>query len=952
MADWANVNALLKAYQSDLTKKATNLNKFYSQVQPPSPANSGGLSTPINWADSGAQSPGVANRGGPSVVSKIIDIISRPGYAVSEAARQGIIDDPTDTNRWDNAAQGLWEGFSGKKKTRFSQFYDELDYQSERKKIANSSDPKALVDKSRFTDIFKNLGTLDPESLKRPDKGEGDPVNAILGLATDVTTDPLNFVGGPIAKGIGKLGGLSSKLVTGSEDISKLDIPEALPYIDPTSRPFNLASSPINAPSATAVPQSFFVGQKTNPIVKAFSTSAYNRTLRPQVLSAVQGAKARAISRATVLNKIAKDFTPAEQAQAFKIGQGQLPRVSPTGSPIDELGDGFSKSINDLLTTSDMRKYATLANNGIRSTKKEMIDEVNTQLRMHGEEFQFSTKVTDPATGATVDLSRKNDWLQAWRYHDFKDPLTFTSKLSHAIENVTAKNQFLDEFAQKFGSTNHVPSRGINPTSGKVTLAHNAGIRNKRLKGLYFDEAIAKQANHLLKNWDQISNPKSNFIKTVDEVTSLWKTGVTIYAPSHHIRNLVGDTYFNWMDGVNTIRPYKIAAKVLQTQRNRYGGLGIAGGANVSDLTGKTAMANAAANPGHVAFTSKGGIPFTYEQLYTSAYGKGLLQSANTVEDITDRIVDLKHLSNPVLRRIANPAGGKISDKVRAGSELREHYVKLAHFADVLKKSKAKTFEQAVEESASRVRKWHPDGLDLTSVERNYARRVMPFYSWSRKAIPLIVESTVAKPAKAVFYPRFMQMIQDATGTAGNDISDPFPEDQLFPDWIKEKGIGPVSYHSMGGLPDLLTSGARSGHNQAGEKAGYNVVNPSNPLIDTVAQLGGMGTLSDTRSGIASMINPLFRVPAEVGTEHTVLGTPTGYDPAGYTAQQIPFLSYLSTIANTTPFGNTARGEKEGNMNWEGLINFMTALGLKGTGANTKQAEFEAKERAKQAMGG
>src|SRR5690606_22930395 len=148
-------------------------------------------------------------------------------------------------------------------------------------------------------------------------------------------------------------------------------------------------------------------------------------------------------------------------------------------------------------------------------------------------------------------------------------------------------------------------------------------IADPRLKGLYYNPELANQMSVVLKNWDQIYDPKSPLIKLFDQATSMWKTGITIYMPAHHIRNLIGDIYLGWMDGVNSIKPYRIASKVMWSQRNRYNDI-----QSIENLVSPKAISTALTRPGDNVLTTRGGLDLTAEQLYTAAFNKGLLQSA------------------------------------------------------------------------------------------------------------------------------------------------------------------------------------------------------------------------------------------------------------------------------------------------------------------------------------
>lgn len=657
-----------------------------------------------------------------------------------------------------------------------------------------------------------------------------------------------------------------------------------------------------------------------NWLLSRISTAYGNKDLRPTVMIVQQTARARATRRAKVLNSIAKTHNAAEITEAFKVAQGG---IGGSTQKVDNLADDLSKTFENLFDATDLTKAT---GNSVAFRTGMVMSEINKQLKYMKAGFKFtnSAKATD-SLGNVHDFSQGADWLKSWQIADVDDPLVFTSKVQAAVENVVGKNAFLDDFASRWGSKFYDARNGF-----------TARISDPRLKNLYYNPELANQMGTVLKNWDQIYDPKSPVVKLFDQATSLWKTGMTIYMPAHHIRNFIGDVYLGWMDGVNTIKPYRVASKVMWSQRNRYDDL-----QSVEMLVNKRAISAALTRPGDNVLRTKSGLDVTAEQLYTAAFNKGLLQSANVVEDI---MVD-------VIPKV-KPLGGHLSSKIRGFAEGRDHFTRIAHFADIVAKSKSKNLEQVFEEAAKRVRKWHPDGMDLTGFERKYLRRVMPFYSWTRKSIPLIIEGAVLNPGKTMAYPKIMYGLQQFSGVESESITDPFPEDQLFPDWIKEKGIGPVAQYGMGGIPGTLARLSRSRPGFTGDPEGYTVANPSNPFIDTVAQFGGMGRFKDFRSGVGQMVNPFFRVPAEIGTGQTVLGTPVDYDPNKYATENIPLVAYLSQLGNIGLAGPTERGQQEGIPNTEGIVNWVTALGLRGTGASIKQAEFEARERAKKANGG
>jgi hypothetical protein len=255
--------------------------------------------------------------------------------------------------------------------------------------------------------------------------------------------------------------------------------------------------------------------------------------------------------------------------------------------------------------------------------------------------------------------------------------------------------------------------------------------------------------------------------------------------------------------------------------------------------------------------------------------------------------------------------------------------------------------QTAIENAAHTVRKWHPDGMDLTGFEQQYMRRIAPFYSWSRKAFPLVWEAMLQKPGKVNAYSKAEYAMQQANGINSPSREDPFPTNQMFPSWLMDKGIGPVGASGMGGLAGLLGDSARQGVNKIGKpQGGYSFAGPSNPMIDLISQFFGAGNPRAPLQGAGSMLNPLLRIPIELTTNRQLFSdVPPSYDPNKYLTDQIPGASILSRLTNIGLLGPTNRGQKEGLGNPESIINYLTGGGLQGSGPYIPQARREAQAR-------
>jgi hypothetical protein len=229
-------------------------------------------------------------------------------------------------------------------------------------------------------------------------------------------------------------------------------------------------------------------------------------------------------------------------------------------------------------------------------------------------------------------------------------------------------------------------------------------------------------------------------------------------------------------------------------------------------------------------------------------------------------------------------------------------------------------------------------------------RNIIPFYSWQRKSIPLLIEAMVMRPAKLTMYPKVSFALQNAMGIPAPSIADPFPTDQLFPDWLRSEGIGPIG-DAQSDNP-LAAWWGKLGTNALlpgipGE-VGYTVANPGNPFNDEVSMLGMASSPIESLKTSASMLTPAFNIPKEALSGTTWTGAPIAESEGGagygnWASTQVPIVSMLNRVlrigAPDTP------DYVEQSKSKEAFINLLTALGLRGTGQYLKSAQFDAENK-------
>lgn len=621
--------------------------------------------------------------------------------------------------------------------------------------------------------------------------------------------------------------------------------------------------------------------------------------LRPLSLNAIGSSAATATARGFALDNLFAPFSQAQRHEALRLSQGI--GVASTAEA-EQLATQITRLMDNMV--GQVSGQSVVLRSGIH------MDMLNKWMRQYRVGFEFTNKTATDITGKVIDFSDGTDWLKSWKtFASKEDPKIFLFKMQQAMEQATREKALFDEIGERFGAK-----------------APGNGYKNKiegypYLEGYYFPDDIAKQLPRVVKDWSLPGwTPQNPALKLYDRVLSMWKTGVTIYRPAHHIRNMVGDVYLGWMDGVNSVRPYMLAARVQKSMKGAYTTL-----EDVDQLVqiGILGKGFRTPHPNEIIFRNKSGVEFTAEQIGAVAHQKGLLEHTNTLEDIIDMGEQSKF----------KPFGGKVQKVARGASELQSHNARLAHFIDKVMKSKGSNLEEIFEQASRRARKWHPSGLDLTQFEKKVLRRIIPFYSWIRKSAPLLLEGLVMNPGKAVIPSKIYDAIQEAQGIESPSRADPFPVDQMFPEWIRAQGVGPI-----GDSNSLLAGMSNQG------PPGYVMGGVGlNPLTELMAQIENPGRT------ITSSLTPAINIPMEVlSGQKTFTGEPISGPEARpgafqqYVGENIPVYSAFQGITGITPFGTeTKAASRSDDAGKESLINWLTSAGIKGTGPYIRSAQYE-----------
>jgi hypothetical protein len=674
-------------------------------------------------------------------------------------------------------------------------------------------------------------------------------------------------------------------------------------------------------------------------LMGAFLTHHGKGALYPKAKGLFEAGEQIAGARATWLRNMSRKYTKDEIRSAWKLAAGNSNDVV-SDPRVREMADFLQGYFTEVLKTPSYAlrlENAATKHLSVAERSTLLMKDVNRHLKDMGNSFQFTSKnFQRDAWGVQRHFGKDQEgWLASWATQDPTDPLKFLYDIDLAIDRATREYAFLDNFVDVFGSLTKTPTNNF-----KMPL--------ERIADFYVPQEVGQQMMRVMSDihkghW----RPRTPLTNFYTQGLRAWKSSVTIYMPSHHIRNGIGDMYLMWLAGHNNPLAFTNAARILHSQRGRYkAAMKNPEGLNViSELTDPNAVrrANIAATQGKDVILKINGVKLTADQLYTNAFHRGLLKDPNRLEDIFG---ESKIGSSSLFK-------GRVHAVPAGAAEYREHFIRMAHFTSAVQKSLKKgrkDLDSIFDDAAKEVAKWHPDGTDLTRFEEKYLRNVIPFYSWLRKSTPLLVESLVTRPAKNLAYPRGYSALQNIMGIEST-VADPFPDDQLFPEWLKESGIGPIGDPTSPN-PFVAWWGnlGRNMINIDGEPYGYTFVNPSNPFIDQGKTIFGYGgTPRDIVKGLFDQASPAIKIPYELGASgREFTGAPIYEDEGGRGVPQYLMKQHGATAPFQRYF-DIGEKEREGvepqGFDLPAFLNNLTALGVYGSGPYIKSAEFEMKEK-------
>jgi hypothetical protein len=289
----------------------------------------------------------------------------------------------------------------------------------------------------------------------------------------------------------------------------------------------------------------------------------------------------------------------------------------------------------------------------------------------------------------------------------FNNVLARQMKANHDIAPIS----FIRQINEKFGikgilSKHEMEDRGlIEITKKSNEMPKSVLDAMKPGERLY----VTRDTADIVRRYRDFANVSSKehgeLLHAVDYVTSKFKRSSTLYYPSFHVRNFIGDMYMGAIDGV-TINDY---IKIFNKWKNKAS----------SEIT-------------------VGGVKKPFHEM-VELYEKNLGSSGHFIQEIGK--------GRPTKR---------ISGAIGDWAEKREDFGRFAHFVHAMDEevkgqlksglSPQKAWDKAVDAASFRVNKYKFDYSALTQLEQKYIKRIIPFYTYPRKAISTLAEAAVISP--------------------------------------------------------------------------------------------------------------------------------------------------------------------------------------------------------------
>lgn len=471
--------------------------------------------------------------------------------------------------------------------------------------------------------------------------------------------------------------------------------------------------------------------------------------------------------------------------QFFKLGEDQYNMMKQAGIPVGYLQNYAPHMLIKEPTSMLPFKMPPSTKVGAaieRELKGPIYNIAPTKEGLGAVEDQLVKGATGPA--ADMLAKAKNDG-----FHIFDDNIA-TAWIQRSMDNTrgTTARYFMKNIAESFG----IPE-DIGKAKGYVPI-NSAGIKNASEdfaskvfaeggQQMVYHPSIAKHIESFLGsviNDDAMSELGKHF----DSLQNLWKASVTSIFPAFHGRNAISNVLQNYLDmGVHAFNPvhhYVAGHMVLMDRQATKLGLdAMKPGATEETKTALHDLLN------QKMFTDSTGNDWNFGELrqiakdHNIAFTSRITSSIDTAKGPEGISKDL--FAEPLAKRIAKGALPISQDFLgfkggRALGNAIEEQGRLLNFTANLRNTGDVTL------AAKRTKQFLFDYGNLTNFEKVVMKRLLPFYTYTRKNIELQVRALATTPGRVSAQVQALSTLGEVI-SGGNQMTQ--QEQDALPSWVK-----------------------------------------------------------------------------------------------------------------------------------------------------------------------
>ncbi|MCK9444981.1 MAG: hypothetical protein M0Q14_10705 [Tissierellaceae bacterium] len=437
--------------------------------------------------------------------------------------------------------------------------------------------------------------------------------------------------------------------------------------------------------------------------------------------------------------------------------------------------------------------------------------------------IERTTQALDPRD---VNVALKKPWLS-------EDPAHMMMVRGTRAIKAQEASGFIQGFLDQYGLTpadlaklkdrpkGYMLYENVVDATGARMLKKVTGVSSKNVdKIVSIPEEFAEVFNdymNLFFNQDS----RNAVTKLFDKATGVWKKFAYLYNPGHIPRDTTGNLWQGYLMGMRNPKYYQYSADSMKYVSEVSKQLEpFLKDVDVSKIDNVINIYKKAVEKGEIVpkILEIGGKQIDIFEAFQKANEYGVLNTFMARAETPRAIKEALDIAQG--QNILQSTVSAYEQTMRKWTENSNNWARFAGYLHQLEEGKS--FVSA----AAQVKKFYFDYFDLTPFERKVMRRLVPFYTWTRKNIPMELEALFTRPKDFANVQRAIDAIEGIGG-----------EKEEMPDWAQRVGLVKL-----------------------GDTGKY--INPNLPYQD-------LGRLPVDKKNIANLLaslNPLIRGPIEYAT--------------------------------------------------------------------------------------